>query len=153
MIVPRFLFVVNDVMHRDRCIFILASTMLALGGLIYILFREEVIFTSWLRTTLHINPPICGHIVDGDTIVGYIILFSLADALWYGALLLFDLLLRSDTLYSRVITLLTTSFPFIFELLQLCHIIPGTFDCFDILTYLLTLILFLLCSKKFYFKH
>ena len=34
--------------------------------------------------------------------------------------------------------------PFICELLQLCHIVPDTFDWIDIIFYLLTLITYLL---------
>ena len=140
-------------MHKNRCIAILASVMLILGGLIYVLFREEVIFTSWITSLLPIELPNYGAYIDHNTIMGYILLFVVADALWYGSLLLFDLLLRSDTPYSRVISLLTISFPFLYELLQLCGIMPGTFDWIDITIYLLTLITFILCTRKFYFRH
>lgn len=140
-------------MSKNCNILILASVMLILGGLIYVLFREEVIFTSWITALLPVELPNYGVYIDKDSVWGYLLLFILADALWYGSLLLFDLLLRSNTLYSRVVTLLTMSFPFVFELLQLCHIMPGTFDWIDIIVYLLTLITFLLCQRNFYCKY
>lgn len=139
-------------MHKRANILIIASVLLLLGGMIYILFREEVIFTSWLTALIPIDLPLCGNLIDQSTFAGYIILFALADSLWYAALLLFDLLLRSDAWYSRVMTLMAMAFPFIYELLQLCHIMPGTFDWIDILFYLLTLITYLLCLRNFYFK-
>lgn len=137
---------------RNRVnIAILAFIMLVLGSLIYIFFREEVIFTSWI--TNRVDIPNYGHLINGDTIIGHIFLYSLADALWYGALLFMDLLLRSDTPYSRAITYLTMALPFIWEFSQLLDILPGTFDWTDILIYLLTLIIFTLWSRKFYYKH
>lgn len=139
-------------MHKDNYILLLAFIMLVLGGCIYLFFRKEVIFTSWIPDVwLHAMPNYCDKI-DSNSLLGRIFLYSLPDGLWYGSLLLVDLLLRSNTSYSRVITLLTISLPFIFELLQLCHIMRGTFDWIDITIYLLTLYTFLLCSRKFYFK-
>ena len=148
--VPRF-FISIDVMRNRVNIAILAFIMLVLGSLIYIFFREEVIFTSWI--TNRVDIPNYGYLINGDTVIGHILLYSLADALWYGALLFMDLLLRSDTPYSRVITYLTMALPFIWECSQLLDILPGTFDWTDILIYLLTLIIFTLWSRKFYYKH
>ena len=139
-------------MHKNRCIAILASVMLILGGLIYVLFREEVIFTSWITSLLPIELSNYGAYIDHNTIAGYILLFVVADALWYGSLLLYDLILRSDVWYSKMMTLLAMALPFIFELLQLCGIMPGTFDWIDITIYLLTLITFTLCTRSFYCK-
>ena len=127
--------------------------MLILGGLIYILFREEVIFTSWLTALIPFELPNYGAFINHNTFLGYILLYSLADALWYGSLLLFDLRLRSDKWYSKMMTLLTMALPFALELMQLCGVMPGTFDWIDIITYLLTLLIFTLCSRNFYYKH
>ena len=151
MIVPRFL-IMNDVMLKCNYILVVAFVMLVLGSGIYIFFREEVIFTSWIPDSWMAVLPNYGDKIDSESLVGRIFLYSLADGLWYGSLLLFDLLLRNNTPYSRVITLLTISLPFVFELLQLCHVMRGTFDWIDIIIYLLTLSTFLLCSRKFYFK-
>lgn len=148
--VPRFLISI-DVMRNRVNILIVAVILLILGGAIYVFFRDEVIFTSWIHSCT--NLPHYGKLINCDTFLGRIFLYSLADALWYAALLLVDYLLRSDTVYSRATTLLTMSLPFILEFLQLCHIIPGTFDWIDIFIYLLTLIIFLLCSRNFYCKH
>ena len=143
----------NDVMQKSNYILILAFVMLILGGCIYIFFREEVIFTSWIPDSWLTILPNYSDKIDSDSLLGHVFLYSIADALWYASLLLLDYRLRSNTLYSQVITLLAISSPYIIELLQLCHIMPGTFDWIDIIIYLLTLISFLLCSRKFCFKH
>lgn len=132
-------------------IFIFAVTMLIFGGLIYLFFREEVIFVSCVGSCFPAELPNYNDLISQD-IFGYIFLYLLPDALWYSSLLLVDLLLRSDSWYSKVVTIVTMALPFIFELLQNVEIVHGTFDWFDILTYLLTLIIFLLCTKNFYFK-
>lgn len=139
-------------MHKSFGISLLGILMLVLGGLIYILFRENVIFTSWLASLIPYELPYYGTIINHNTLGGYIFLFSLADALWYGSLLLFDFQLRSNTWYSKLMTLLTMALPFIFELAQLWNYMPGTFDWIDIIIYLLTLLIFILCSKNFYYK-
>ncbi len=88
-------------MHKRANILIIASVLLLFVGMIYILFREGGIFTSWLTSLVPIDLPFCSNLIDHSTFVGYISLFVLADSLWYGALLLFNSLLRSDTWYSR----------------------------------------------------
>lgn len=87
-------------MHKRANILIIASVLLLFVGMIYILFREGGIFTSWLTSLVPIDLPFCGNLIDHSTFVSYISLFVLADSLWYGALLLFNSLLRSDAWYS-----------------------------------------------------
>lgn len=152
MIVPRFL-IMNDVMQKCNYILIVAFVMLVLGSCIYIFFREEVIFTSWIPDSWMAVLPNYGDKIDSESLVGHIFLYSLADALWYGSLLLVESQLRSGVWYSKVITVATMALPFVLELLQWAGVIAGTFDWIDIIIYLLTLITFLLCSRNFYFKH
>ena len=150
VIIPRFSFFMC-VMRRSLSISVIAFIMLVLGSVIYLFFREQVIFTSWIGR--YVDIPNYGYLINGDTVIGHILLYSLADALWYGALLLMNLLLCSDTPYSRTITYLTMALPFIREFSQLLDILPGTVDWTDIFIYLLTLIIFTLWSRKFYYKH
>lgn len=136
--------------HRIMVIYAIAFLMLALGCSIYLLFREKVIFTIKLSELLSEDMPNCAYVFDHESYVGGIFLYSLADAMWYGSLLLFEFPLRSDNLCSKTITFAVVVLPFILELLQLWGVIAGTFDMNDILLYVLTLIIFSLCSKKIY---
>lgn len=130
--------------------YIVAFVMLILGCLIYLFFRDAVIFTSWLSEHFGLEMPNYGHIINGNTFLGGIFLYSLADALWYGSMLLFERPLRTDNWASRVMTIMIVFLPFILEFLQYTGVISGTFDWNDIIIYLLTLITFLLCSRNLY---
>lgn len=141
------------VMQSRKYILLLALVMLCFGGVIYLFFRDEVIFTSWLYDSFSINPPKFHNAINTDTVFGYIFLYSLADALWYGSLLLVESQLRSNTWYSKAVTVATMALPFAFEFLQLGGIMPGTFDWVDVLIYLLTLITFILCRRNFCCKY
>ena len=103
------------VMQSRKYILLLALVMLCLGGVIYLFFRDEVIFTSWLFDSFSINPPKFHNAINTDTVFGYIFLYSLADALWYGSLLLVESQLRSNTWYSKAVTVATMALPFAFE--------------------------------------
>lgn len=138
--------------HYISTLFI-AITLLSIGGIIYISFREKVIFTSWLNDILPFKLPNYNHLISYNNTFISGILYSLPDALWYGALLLVESLLHSNTILSKLLTIATIALPFILELLQMWFIIPGTFDWIDIILYILTLIIFLLCTKNFYFNY
>ena len=133
-------------------IYVIAFIMLAMGGSIYLLFRNEVIFTSWVSDFFAANITKYDHIINPESFIGGIFLYSLADALWYGSLLLFELPLRSDNWYSRMMTIAVVILPFLLELLQFLGIISGVFDWNDILIYLLTLITISLCVRKLYYN-
>lgn len=127
---------------------ILAFTMLTLGGAIYLFFREPVLFTSWIPSIWWAEIPHYGHLINAESFMGGFFLYSLADALWYGSLLIIEYQLRSNTLFSRIMILTTVTLPFVYEVLQRIGFVSGTFDWNDILAYLLTLLIFILCTRK-----
>ena len=85
-----------------------------------------------------------------DTVWGYWLVYCLPDGLWYLALLLVQQqMVYAKSVVSRAIFAAAIALPFVLEGLQAARLIPGTFDYMDILTYLLTLILFI-CLKKLF---
>lgn len=131
-------------MHKRANILIIASVLLLFVGMIYILFREGGIFTSWLTSLVPIDLPFCGNLIDHSTFVGYISLFVLADSLWYGHCYSSTRCCVATRGTAWGMTFMVMVLPFICELLQLCHIVLDTFDWIDIIFYLLTLITYLL---------
>lgn len=129
----------------------ISFVLLLAGALIYATCRQEVLFlmpfnVEWLaKIKIEVDYANCGPITSW-------VIFCLPDALWYMALLVFQSALYDGKFAGRFIFGLSVMLPFILEVIQLCGIIPGTFDWFDILTYLLTLIIFLLCQEKHFFR-
>lgn len=121
--------------------------LLVLGALIYLVFRQDVLFLQWMDAEVleYIKVPVTHN--EGNPF-SYLLLFSLADALWYAALLTIQLALCDGGAVGRWLFGLSIAFPFLFESMQWLGAIPGTFDWLDIVTYLLTLITFLLCQRK-----
>lgn len=78
----------------------------------------------------------------------YFIVYCLPDGLWYASLLLLLKALSSYDLFSFATYVLGVASPFILEILQYARIIPGTFDLFDIITYVITLIIINMKSIK-----
>ena len=121
------------------------TTLLLLIGVgIYFFFRTPIIAFSKL------------HIASGEYIVSntnnplvYFMVFCLPDALWYMSLLLVQIFfLKEKGWLNRLLVGIAVSLPFLLETGQYFGCVSGTFDWFDIITYCLTLIIFLLCSRK-----
>ena len=131
-------------MNSKTRIYLLALGCLVLGAMLYVCCRINILFVDWL----HLNNALYVRLDDGNPFV-YWVVYCLPDALWYMALLLVQhqILLR-DSLVSRLCVWIAVLLPFGIEGLQACHWIGGTFDWYDMLTYLLTLILFCLCVRK-----
>lgn len=133
--------------HMRKEIYI-AISLLVIGSLVYFLFRQDVVFLSWISrdvlSVFHIS------VDTNDNIFIYMLLYCLPDALWYMALLIFQV---SFVQYGRINKLLfrvSVILPFVGEILQLFHYIPGTYDFFDVVVYVITLLLFILCRKLLY---
>ena len=128
-------------------IVVVIATLLLLVGLgIYIFFRKPIIFFEVIGCKSMV--PVVYLNVRNPLI--YFLLFCVPDALWYMSLLLLQTLFYSEK--GRLSNLLRNCamvLPFLLEVLQCFGIILGTFDWYDILTYCLTLILFL-CLKKLF---
>lgn len=121
--------------------------LLLAGALIYATCRQEVLFlmpfdAEWLaKIRIEVDYAECN-------VITHWIIFCLPDALWYAALLTIQLALCDGGAVGRWLFGLSIAFPFLFESMQWLGAVPGTFDWLDIVTYLLTLITFLLCQRK-----
>lgn len=114
---------------------------LLIGAMIYVFFRKGIVFLSWVGLEgRHVD-------VSGSAFCEWIV-YSLPDGLWYMSLLWVEMTFtqHSNTL-SVIVFYLAVTFPFVLEFLQHTHIVPGTFDWFDVATYCLTLIIFVLCKR------
>jgi hypothetical protein len=111
---------------------------------LYAAGRPHILFVEWMH--LNVFPSIDW---NRENPFLYWMFFCLPDGLWYFALLLIQYsIMNKKSLLSRLCTYLAVALPFVLEMLQSFQWIIGTFDWFDILTYLLILILFWLCVKK-----
>lgn len=128
-----------------------ASVCLVIGFIIYCLSREHILFMDWLG--------IQGAYINTHHPIVKWTIYCLPDGLWYMALLLLmDMLYQifGDISNGRIMVFsfmsLSVILPFALELAQKWHIISGTYDIVDIITYLITLFLFVLCEKKVLFS-
>ena len=80
------------------------------------------------------------------------LLYCFPDGLWYAALLILQSSLVNQEKTGKIMLLLSMLLPFMLEFAQLFGLIPGTFDCYDLITYLIILILFIPCAKKLLFN-
>lgn len=112
--------------------------LLGLGSIIYFCFRPNIIIFDMFNIrfdSLHHS---------NNNVVNYLI-YCLPDGFWFSALLLIQFGISNNP-YNFMFLLCVLS-PFILEICQITFL-PGTFDWFDIITYLLTLIIFCLCVKR-----
>ena len=125
---------------------ITAFALLLIGASIYLLFRQDAIFVSWIDADilqcLRIEMP-----DNYNGIFTYIFLYCLPDALWYAALLVLQKPFVRYGLLNKILFYVCVTLPFAMEMLQYLGLMPGTFDWFDILTYFITLIIILLCER------
>lgn len=129
----------------------ISSLLLALGASIYLVFRQDVLFLQWMDAEVleYVKVPVTHN--EGNPF-SYLLLFSLADALWYAALLVVQPALCDGWRMSKVLFCAAVALPFVFEFLQLVGVMAGTFDVVDIVIYLLTLIIFILCERRLFTK-
>ena len=126
---------------------IISFLLLLAGALIYATCRQEVLFlmpfdAEWLaRIKIEVDCAECNMLTRW-------IIFCLPDALWYAALLNIQLALCDGGAVGKGLLCLSIALPFAFESMQWLGLMPGTFDWLDIVTYLLTLTIFILCQRK-----
>lgn len=129
-------------------ILILAIVCLLLGTGIYYLFRTPIIaFTKLHIAQVEILT------INKDNPFLYFLVYCLPDALWYMSLLLIQTFFLKETGWLNALLVgVAISLPFLLEIGQCSGLIAGTFDWFDIITYCLTLTLFLCIRKTFLFS-
>ena len=126
-------------------ILIIAIVCLLLGTGIYYFFRTPVVAFA----KLHITQVEIIQTINKDNLFLYFLIYCLPDALWYMSLLLVQIFfLKEKGWLNRLLVGIAVSLPFLLETGQYFGCVSGTFDWFDIITYCLTLIIFLLCSRK-----
>ncbi len=118
----------------------IAGAVLALGAVIYVLFREPVVFTSPIVPKHTIPLPL---ISLPDNVLYNILKYQVPDALWCTALLIY-----SSNIGNRLLKIIAIIMPVAMEVGQSIGIIPGTFDIIDMAVYLFLIIIFLLKWKN-----
>ena len=128
---------------RASIILFLAIVLLLIGTGIYYFFRTPIIAFTKLNITQ-------GEIqtINKDNLFIYFLVYCLPDALWYMSLLLVQTFFLKETGWlNRLLVGIAFSLPFLLEIGQYLGLISGTIDWLDIITYCITLILFL-CLRK-----
>lgn len=129
-------------------IYIIAILSLIIGAAIYALCRVDILFLEIID-----DPFKYMKCIPNKSVISYFIVYCLPDMLWYISLLLIQYKLGINLRASKIILYIAISLPFILEGLQYLHVIHGTFDWWDMLCYLLTLILFLCVKNLFLSSH
>lgn len=124
-------------------VFCISIILLLIGTGIYFIFRtpirvfEMIGMSQYKIVTLDTQNPF-----------NYFLIYCLPDALWYMALLLPQIFFfLGKGRINRLLIGIAIFLPFLWETGQYLGFISGTFDWYDILTYCLTLILFL-CLRR-----
>ena len=129
---------------KETLICVIAIVLLLLGTGIYFYFRSPVKAFMVL------------HIAQKESLgfntnypLQYFAIYCLPDALWYMSLLIFQtFFFQEKGTVNRFLVGISICLPFILEMFQYFGIMSGTFDWYDILTYCITLILYLICLKN-----
>ncbi len=116
-----------------------AAGLLAIGAIIYVLFREPVIFTE----LIHVSPENQPLVPLPDTLWSYALKYVVPDAVWCLALLTF-----ASSMHSRCLKAVAVVIAPGMELGQLAGIIPGTFDIVDLTVYIIITLIFLIKWKR-----
>ena len=129
----------------------LGIMLLLVGGITYLLFRPRTLLMFHVADYLGLSP-IIDRIREGMTDVWLpeFIVYSLPGALWSAAyLLMVDCFLYGQSVRTRLVA--TSIIPLIgaaSEVFQLTGMVPGTFDGWDLLCYLIPYLLYLSCITK-----
>lgn len=128
---------------------LLILSLLTIGLFIYLLFRTDILF---IKNIFGSEKGLLNQ-YDYTQPLPYFLVYCLPDGLWFIALLysnkltkrIFNPIDRADVTIIDIIIVLT---PFILEFGQLLGIIPGTFDKFDLLTYIISLYIYFKWIRK-----
>ena len=132
------------------CQSILSLLLLGVGGSIYLLFRPKTLLMFKWVESLGLNEYIdrLRDMVSGITL-NHITLYSLPDGLWLAS---YIIVVNTIVSKDNKVNLLFWSFllPVIavtFEILQIPGVIPGVFDVFDLICYIVPLLIYLIYLK------
>ena len=132
------------------CQSILSFLLLSIGGSIYLLFRPKTLLMFKWVESLGLSEYIdrLRDMVSHITL-NHITLYSLPDGMWLAS---YIIVVNTIVSKNNKHNLLFWSFllPFIavvFELLQISGVIPGVFDVFDLICYIIPLIIYLIYLK------
>ena len=129
----------------DVIVFVVSIALLMIGTGIYFIFRTPIRVFEMLGITQYQIV-----VLKTQNPFNYFLVYCLPDALWYMSLLLLQTyFLAGKGFLNRLLIVIAIILPFLLETFQYFEIISGTFDWYDILTYCLTLILFLCLRKLF----
>lgn len=129
----------------DVIVFVVSIALLMIGTGIYFIFRTPIRVFEMLGITQYQIV-----VLKTQNPFNYFLVYCFSDALWYMSLLLLQTsFLGGKRFLNRLLIIIAIVLPFLLEIFQYFKIILGTFDWYDILTYCLTLILFL-CLKKLF---
>lgn len=108
-----------------------AILCLIVGALVYVVFRNDVLFLKLLGVQADVEVNIA------PSLLSQFILYNLSDTLWALSLMLF---LSTQT--NRVVRFCGLMLPIVMESLQAFRSVPGVFDFVDLLIYILISITF-----------
>ena len=129
----------------DVIMFVVSIALLMIGTGIYFIFRTPIRVFEMLGITQYQIV-----VLETQNSFNYFLVYCSSDALWYMSLLLLQtFFLAGKGFVNRLLIIIAIILPFLLEMFQYFNIMCGTFDWYDILTYCLTLILFL-CLKKLF---
>lgn len=129
----------------DVIILVASIALLIIGAGVYFIFRTPIRIFEMLGITQYQIV-----VLETQNSFNYFLVFCSSDALWYMSLLLLQtFFLAGKGFVNRLLIIIAIILPFLLEMFQYFNIMCGTFDWYDILTYCLTLILFL-CLKKLF---
>ena len=129
----------------DVIILVASIALLIIGAGVYFIFRTPIRVFEMLGITQYQIV-----VLETQNSFNYFLVFCSSDALWYMSLLLLQtFFLAGKGFVNRLLIIIAIILPFLLEMFQYFNIMCGTFDWYDILTYCLTLILFL-CLKKLF---
>lgn len=126
-----------------------ALACLIIGLAIYCVSRSHILFMDWIG--------IQGTVPVLKGAISKWFVYCLPDGLWYIALLLLMNILctkykdiSGHQMVPIIMMLLAVILPFFLEFAQKKNIISGTYDILDILTYLITFLLLLICKRNYF---
>ena len=122
--------------------------LLIVGSAIYATCRQDVIFLAPLHGTKFLELIKVNITYQNGNVFIYFLLYCLADVLWYIALLLSQMQFYNRSIINKILFYFAVALPFIFEILQYFKVITGTIDMVDIISYLITFLIFLILWKR-----
>ena len=132
------------------CQSILSLFLLGVGGSIYLLFRPKTLLMFKWVESLGLNEYIdrLRDMVSGITL-NHITLYSLPDGLWLASyIIVVNTIVSKDNKVNLLFwSFLLPAIAVTFELLQIPGVIPGVFDVFDLICYIVPLLIYLIYLK------